>query len=433
MIRVFKPNTVTGRIAILIIFIVIANFALTWVFSNYYTKKIQMRQAMKTISSIVSHLNRNDSLEGIVELVEEYDMVQQSQAPEELYPVHFTLLNAMADRFNEQNIARIHFFNSFDVTAYVWLQYENKLENYETWIGIPRDAFAEPKAYLAFIQESIIVFLILLGSLLTARSIQQPIKDIVAATKKLGAGQIPQKVEEKGPEEIQQLCHAFNVMVDDFRMLQREREIMLAGISHDLRTPLTRLQLAIDLLSDIDPKLRDDMHTDIDQITSMQQQFIDYISAGSNEPFNPVNIVEMVLHTVRRYDNELKNPIKVNYTENDIEVDAQAISLKRVFSNVINNAIKYGEEPISCEIKKVDNNVQIIINDLGEGVSPNMIEDMFKPLVRGDKARRNVQGSGLGLAIVKRILVKHQGSIDARSTPGAGFSVIVTLPIIAHH
>ncbi len=429
MIKSLTPNTVTGRIAILIIFIFIANIALTWVFSSYYTKKVQMRQAVHTITTIVNHLSKNDSLVGIVELVEDHDMVQQSQAPIELYPVHFTLLNAMADRYNEQNDARIHFFNSFDETGYVWLKYENKAENYVTWLGMPREVFVEAKAYMAFFQESIIVFLIILGSLLTARSIRQPIKDIVDATKKLGAGQIPQKVEEKGPDEIRQLCQAFNVMVDDFRMLEREREIMLAGISHDLRTPLTRLQLAIDLLSNIDKGLRDDMHSDIDQITSMQQQFIDYISAGSNEPFNPVNIVELALHTARRYDGELKEPIHVTYERDSIEVNAQAISLRRVITNLINNAIKYGRDPITCDIKIVDGNAVISVCDSGEGVSSDMIEDMFKPLVRGDKARRNAQGSGLGLAIVKRILHKHRGSIAAVNTPDTGFKVVVTIPL----
>ncbi len=429
MIRVLMPNTITGRIAILIIFIFIANVALTWVFSSYYTRKIQMRQAIQTTETIIKHLDTNDSLEGIVDLVEDYNMVQQSQAPEELYPVQFSLLNALADRFNERHNTRIQFFNSFDETSYIWLSFEDTTDHFHTWVGIPREVFAEPKAYLAFIQEFIIVFLIIVGSVITANNIRQPIKDIVAATKKLGAGQIPQKVEEKGPEEVRQLCQAFNVMVDDFRMLQREREIMLAGISHDLRTPLTRIQLAIDLMSNIDKNLRDDMHSDIEQITSMQQQFIDYISAGSNEPFNKINIVELLSHIVRRYNQDQKQIIGLEYTQDTILIEAQAISIKRVFTNLINNAMKYGREPITCIVKLINTHVEISVCDSGEGVAPSMLDEIFKPLVRGDQARRNAQGSGLGLAIVKRIIYKHRGTIMAENIPGQGFKIVVTLPL----
>jgi len=426
------PRSITGRIVLLIIFISVANVMLTWIFSIQFTKKVEMKQTAQTIRAIVSHLSANQSVEGIAELLEEDAIIPRDDAPAGLRPAHFPILHSLSERYNQKHDSKIDFYNSHNEPGYVWLLYHSNDHIYQQWLGIPRHSFQEGDPYFIFVQEFIIIFLIIAGSLLVARSIQKPLKVVSRATERFGAGEIPERIKEAGPEEVKQLARSFNHMVDDLKALQRERELMLAGISHDLRTPLTRLQLGIEMLPEIDESMRNELRADIKQITEMQQQFIDYISAGTSEQKTDTNLNELIYYTTTRFDAQLKQPIIFEQSEDNIYAYISPISIQRVLNNLITNSIKYGKQPIKVKITKNSTNITISVHDEGDGVHSEDENDIFKPLFRCDGARKNAEGSGLGLAIVKRIIEKHQGTIIAKQNGAQpGFSIEITLPVEA--
>jgi two-component system, OmpR family, osmolarity sensor histidine kinase EnvZ len=420
------PRTITFRIVVLIMLILLANVLLTWIFSIQYAKKMEMKETVQGLRAIVSDLNANENLIGISDLLDDYHIIERKTPPENLRPAHFPMLHNMADRFNQANEATIEFYNSLSEPGYVWLYYYYGPHNFDMWLGIPKHAFVEGAPYVAFTQEFIIVFLVIAGSLIVASSIRKPLRDISAATLKFGTGEIPEHIKEVGPEEVIQVARSFNRMVDDFKNLQRERELMLAGISHDLRTPLTRLQLTVDLTREIDERTREDLKSDIRQITAMQQQFIDYISAGGNEAFSHVNMNDLIGQALTKFEHECKEPILFEHPDGIIFSDVAPISIGRVVNNLVTNAIKYGATPIKVVLSQDQNHTILSVIDQGEGVPPEQEEDIFRPLYRGDVARKNAQGSGLGLAIVQRIVNKHHGKISVHQSQG--FEIRITLP-----
>jgi two-component system osmolarity sensor histidine kinase EnvZ len=421
------PRTITWRIIVLIMLILLANVLLTYIFSMEFQRKVQMKETVQGIRAIVSDLNANETLTGISDLIDEYHIVERKTQPADLHPAHFPMLHSMADRFNKANEAKIEFFNSDSEPGYVWMYYYYPPHHFEMWLGIPKHAFAEGPPFVAFSQEFIIIFLVFAGSLIVARSIRNPLRDISRATLKFGSGEIPEHVKETGPDEVAQLARSFNRMVDDFENLQRERELMLAGISHDLRTPLTRLQLTIDLTREIDDATRDDLKSDIQQITAMQQQFIDYISAGGNETQQWVNMNELLGQTLVKFEHEIKDAMSFEHPHEIIYAEVAPISIQRVINNLVSNAVKYGSPPIKVTLSQDLNNTYISVLDHGTGVPKEQQKDIFRPLFRGDAARKNAQGSGLGLAIVERIVQKHQGKITIVSHDNK-FEIKIAIP-----
>lgn len=423
------PRTITLRIALLIFIVLIANISLTWIFSIQYSKKLQIKETIQGVRALVSELNAKESISSSTDLLDEYHIIERDFSPKGLLPANYPLLHAMALRFNAVNEATIEFHNSSSEPNYVWLHYDYAPHDYDIWLGIPKEAFIEGTPYVAFAQEFIIIFLVALGSIFIARSIRKPLRDIALATQKFGAGEIPEYIKEVGPVEVVQVAQSFNRMLDDFKTLQRERELMLAGISHDLRTPLTRLQLSVEMTKSLDHETRTDMIQDIEQITAMQQQFIDYVSAGGNEKFSSINMNELIGETIMRFNDHVSPPIQFEQAEQLIFAEVAPLCISRVLNNLLTNAIKYGKPPIQVKLEQDNAFTMITVQDKGDGVPAEQVSDIFRPLFRGDVARSNAQGSGLGLAIVERIVQKHHGKISLNQSENS-FEIKILLPTL---
>jgi two-component system osmolarity sensor histidine kinase EnvZ len=423
----FPPRTLSARIIWLIIFILCANLVLTLIFSNEYSKKQEIKGTIQGVRAIVTYLSVTDSLVGMDDIIEDYHVQVHNKPPEGLIPAQSTLLNSHADRFNHKHSDKIYFYQDPNSWSYIWLYYEDAKDGSEAWLAIPNESNINEPSYFIFAQEFIIVLMILSGSILTAFSIRKPLATIREATHQFGRGKLPEKLNIQSPEEVKQLAEAFNKMVDDVKAFEKERQMMLAGISHDLRTPLTRLQLMIDLSSQLSDETKRDMKSDIAQITAMQQQFIDYVSAGNHESFMHVDLISLVTQVAGRFDAELPMPIQFEFNCNKLMMDVQPTNMSRVINNLIVNAIKYGAPPIKIKIEALKSEVFLIIEDKGAGVPHAHLDEIFKPMFRGDYSRSNVEGSGLGLAIVKRIILKHAGNITAENVDDS-FRIVITLP-----
>lgn len=259
--------------------------------------------------------------------------------------------------------------------------------------------------------------------LILVRQMNRPLRRLQnAANEYSKSGTAPYLDTNHGPLEIRQVNQAFNRMVYTLDQTERERRIMLAGISHDLRTPLTRIRLTAEMLPD--EFLREGLVYDVDDMDAILNQFISYMRDGSDEELKDTNINMLLQELVVQF-----KPLDIQFEMQDVPIiPARSLSLKRLIANLINNAKRYGAEPIDLSAKVENENILITVADHGEGIPPDQIEELMQPFVRGDAAR-TIQGSGLGLAIVKRIVDIHHGEIQIHNREQGGLEVIISLPI----
>ena len=259
--------------------------------------------------------------------------------------------------------------------------------------------------------------------LILVRQMNRPLRRLQnAANNYSKTGKAPYLDTNHGPLEIRQVNQAFNHMVYTLEQTERDRQIMLAGISHDLRTPLTRIRLTAEMLPD--EFFREGLIYDVDDMDAILNQFISYMRDGSDEELSQTNINTLLQEVAVQF-----KPLDIRFEAQELPIiPARSLSLKRLIANLVNNAKRYGAEPIELSASHVDDHILISVADHGEGIPPDQVEELMQPFVRGNSAR-TIQGSGLGLAIVKRIVDIHQGQINIRNREQGGLEVVISLPI----
>jgi len=215
-------------------------------------------------------------------------------------------------------------------------------------------------------------------------------------------------------------------MIYTLDQTERDRRIMLAGISHDLRTPLTRIRLSAEMMPD-DDFLKEGLIYDVEDMDAILNQFISYMRDGSDEDLQDTDINMLLQELVIQF-----KPLDIQFQVQDVPlIQARSQSLKRLIGNLINNAKRYGAEPIELAAQVENSHILIRVADHGQGIPEDQIEDLMQPFVRGNEAR-TIQGSGLGLAIVKRIVDMHQGQLSIHNRPEGGLEALISLPMSSH-
>jgi two-component system osmolarity sensor histidine kinase EnvZ len=261
------------------------------------------------------------------------------------------------------------------------------------------------------------------------RQLSAPLKRLVFAARQLGQGRSVRLPESDTPSEIAEVYRAFNQMAEDVEQGARERELMLAGVSHDLRTPLTRLRLALELLNS-DAELTDDMVRDIEDMDAILEQFLAFIRDGRDEALEQVDLGALIEDLVAPY-NQAKEQVRL-CLESMPALPLRRVSIKRLLTNLIENALRYGTDGVEVAAYVTGScgapYVVLSVLDRGVGIDPAELAQLFNPFIRGDKARGG-KGAGLGLAIVKRIAALHGGSVELLNRSGGGVEARVCLPI----
>lgn len=260
-----------------------------------------------------------------------------------------------------------------------------------------------------------------------------PLKRLVIAARQFGQGRsVRLPVDVDTASEMAEVYRAFNQMTDDIEQAGRERELMLAGVSHDLRTPLTRLRLSLELL-DSDNELTEDMVRDIEDMNAILDQFLAFIRDGSDEPMEDCDLNELISAVVTPYSQQ-GHAIRL-CLESMPSLPLRRVSMKRMLVNLLENALRYGGQGVEVAASVVQGEhvpyVAISVLDRGAGLDPEDLPRIFNPFIRGDAARGG-QGTGLGLAIVQRIAAQHGGSVELHNRAGGGLEATVCLPITAH-
>jgi len=296
------------------------------------------------------------------------------------------------------------------------------------WVKIPLLGLEEANFSPLVFFLGIIGVLSVAGGWLFVRQLNRPLKSLQRAAEDVGRGDFPEPLTEHGTSEIMAVTQAFNHMSKGIKQLEDDRNLLMAGISHDLRTPLTRIRLASEMMSELDDFLKEGIENDIDDMNNIIDQFIDYIRHDSKDKaeLGDLNVlVEDVLNV------ETPNNRNIQFSPNDCpNIPLRHVAIKRALANLIQNALRYtqGDIEVTTGLDKEKNCAYFIVSDNGEGIPEADIERLFQPFTQGDTAR-GTEGSGLGLAIIKRIVDTHGGCVELSNRPAGGLQAKVCLPL----
>lgn len=262
-------------------------------------------------------------------------------------------------------------------------------------------------------------------SLFAVRSVTRPIKELAEAADAFGRDLESPPLPETGPAETRQAAEAFNRMQDRLRRLIAERSRALAAVSHDLRTPLTRMRLRAELVED--EGLRDQINADIDDMQAMVESTLAYLRGlQESEPAQTIDI-NALLQSIVADEQALGRPVVLHAT-NASPFVGRLTALKRAIANLIDNAVKYGQEA-KVAIESDSSTLHIVVEDRGPGIPEHDLERVLEPYVRLDSSRsRETGGVGLGLAVARDVALMHVGQLHLENMPGAGLRATLILP-----
>lgn len=303
----------------------------------------------------------------------------------------------------------------------------------EYWLALPSDRLARvlPVSWIGWSAAALL--LSLLGAWLIVFRITRPLKLLEHAAKKVGAGQTPPHLPEHGPTEVVTVSRAFNQMGADLARLDQDRALILAGISHDLRTPLTRLRMGIEMTTD--EAMREGMVADVEEMDKTIGQFLDFARIDNGEMLSEVDLGALLNELATQYQRRgftvtATIPPAPSSDRSKIFTPGQPQALRRAVGNLIDNALRYAgqEQPIELTLTRTERMLVIDVSDRGPGIPEDAVERMKRPFTRLDSARSNTSGAGLGLAIVDRIIRAHNGRLDLLPRPQGGLIARITLP-----
>jgi two-component system osmolarity sensor histidine kinase EnvZ len=258
--------------------------------------------------------------------------------------------------------------------------------------------------------------------------LRRQLQSLINAARALGQGKAIAPLPETGPVEIRELSRGFNQLALNLEALDADRRLMLAGISHDLSTPLTRLRLALELMQ-MKGNAGDaaSMIRDVEDINAILLQFADYARSGKEETPVVGDFNAIVADVCQRYM-AAGHAIRVDLASVPL-FDFRPLAVRRMSTNLIDNAVRYGGGEIEVSTHVADNDIVFSVLDRGPGIHSMEPIDLIKPFVREDASRGMQLGAGLGLSIVDRIAKAHGGHLSLCNRSGGGLSVTVTLPI----
>ncbi len=297
------------------------------------------------------------------------------------------------------------------------------------WVRVPLTGFKETDLEFLTFYLACIGVLSVLGGWVFATHLNRPLKALQNAAVKVGVGDFSTELKEQGSIEVIEVTRAFNQMSKGIKALEEDRRLLMAGVSHDLRTPLTRIRLATEMMSDDEDYLREGIIYDIEDMNSIIDQFIEYLRHHKLAELTAEDMNALVSEVVLS-EQKQQRTITLTVDENIPFIPLSHVAIKRVITNMIENALRYSEDEVtvSTGMDKSKKYAYVSVKDKGPGIPENELERVFQPFIQGDSARGS-EGSGLGLAIIKRIVDMHNGIVSLNNMPEGGLEAKVSFLI----
>jgi two-component system, OmpR family, osmolarity sensor histidine kinase EnvZ len=308
----------------------------------------------------------------------------------------------------------------------VWVSF--KIDDLEYWVRLPRDR-VERTEQLGWIGWGVLILILsLAGAFLIVARINRPLGELTRAATAIGHGEVPPPVVETGPTEVRTLSRAFNQMATDLQRTDADRALLLAGVSHDLRTPLARIRLGVEMLDNkTDMSLKQGMVQDVEDIDAIINQFLDFarITAEPGE-LSELDINELVYSVTERYARDGKRVTARCGTVPAVKL--HPLAMQRLLTNLVDNALRHGGAEVEIETAFDQARMRLSVLDRGPGIPAAETARMLQPFTRLNEAR-STAGSGLGLAIVDRIAKLHGGSVQLLAREGGGLEARIEFAV----
>jgi two-component system osmolarity sensor histidine kinase EnvZ len=337
-------------------------------------------------------------------------------------PTDEPLLRVLADELRRQlgGDTRIAFERE-GLPAF-WVSF--RIAEDEYWMMLPRGRIERQLALQWLGWAAAALALALAGAFLIVLHLRRPLTALARAAAEIGRGKVPPPLAESGPAEIKTVSRAFNQMAADLARLEDDRALILAGVSHDLRTPLARLRLGLEMAG-TDRELQSGMAADIDEMDRIIGQFLDFARIAGGEPTAPTDLAALARDAARRY-RELGHAVHEELPP-ALVLDVRPLAVRRLIANLLDNAFRYASGDVRLRVAAAGGGAVIEVLDRGPGIPPEEAERLRQPFTRLESARSGKGGSGLGLAIVDRIARMHGGTLELEPRPGGGLVARVVL------
>ncbi len=339
-------------------------------------------------------------------------------------PADRPLLRLVAEAVRRQLGDDTRFAGERDGRPGFWLSFH--IEEDEYWVRIPRERIERRIALRWLGWGALALALSLLAAYFLVSRLNHPLRALAAAAGAIGKGRMPDPVPEAGPEEIRTLSRAFNQMSADLARLDADRALILAGVSHDLRTPLARLRLGLEM-SGADAQLKDGMTADIEEMDRTINQFLDFARTDGGETPQPADLAAIAAEVAGHFHRHGK-PVSTDLA-GAVRLPLQAMAMRRVIMNLVDNALRYADKDVAVSVRAEPAAAVLEVADRGPGIPSAETERLKQPFTRLEVARSDKGGAGLGLAIVERVVRSHGGSFELLPREGGGLLARIRLPV----
>ena len=428
--RKLIPSSLLGRSLILIFVPLISVVILTcFVFYitswNIITKRLS-QSVVADINVIVKLIDQDLENKAIAIAKEDFKMDVNYKKDVDLNPLSFRpergiLSIRLRQALEELKKPFIYDLSNLDQGAKIAIQLDQDL----LIINVNKDRLYSETAFVFLLWMIFASLVLLIIAYYFMKGQIRPLKRLAIIAETFGRGLDAPELKGSGALEIRQTTNAFNQMRTRINRFLKQRTDMLAGVSHDLRTPLTRMKLQLSLMKDENGKK--ELENDINEMTAMLDSYVSFVRGEAPEPIEQINLgefIEEVCKSVKVKDQNLS--ININ---SKINTSGRPLQLKRSIKNIIENALRYANK-IQVDVYNDDDNFYILISDNGPGIPEKKYEEVFKPFITLDPSRNKLKGeSGLGLTIARDIVRSHGGDIKLSKSDFGGLKTIINLPI----
>ncbi len=442
MIRNYLPQTLMGRsIMILVVPVILAQvFAVTLFWDNHWDKVTRrLANSVAGEIAIIADQIENNYSDDLVTILSDYmadhlrvdiDFQYQKQnvdaaTAQILYGFYGEILLAPLKSALESKLDAPHNIFIDWETEEVTVQVQ--LDNGFLRVTVPEQRLFSSSGYVFIGLLVISTFSLLAISVLFLRNQIRPIRRLAAAASLMGKGRLISLGAPRGAREVRQAWEAFETMQRRLRRQIEQRTAMLAGVSHDLRTPLTRVKLGLSMMDDQKEAMQ--MIADLDEMEKMVDAYLEFARGEKLEDAVEVNLKDFMTDIISHYQTEKTH---ITFVTEGIEpiMPLQKVNFRRCIENILSNAVRYATE-IKVSLKMTEDRLFLTIEDNGEGIAQSQYEEVFKPFVRLDTSRSiHTGGAGLGLSVAMDIILAHGGKISlGQSKELGGLLVNIRLPV----
>jgi two-component system osmolarity sensor histidine kinase EnvZ len=433
------PRSLFGRIALLLFAVTAIGFVAALLIFRYDRASFAERAfgdakvvQLETLRAALGSLQSQDRPGFLRRLGREYGVfiVPVAERPNigrpSLGPRMRELEDRLRERLGEETELRVQPSQAGPI---VWVRLLAGDSAY--WVGLPVPSRESELPNRVMMWSGVVLVVLLVAAYFFARRMNDPLRQLQDAVTAVGKGRTPAPLPESGPTEISGLAKGYNRMTANLKQMEDDRALLLAGVSHDLRTPLARLRLGAEMAVQDEP-MKQGMIDDIEEMDRIINQFLDFARGEDATPLAMENLNALVEECVERYR---RKGHTINFTPDPALplLPLRTQSIERAIVNLIDNAFRYGSEEVDATVRKDVTKAVVDIADRGPGIPPSEVERLKRPFTRLDTARGSAAGgklgSGLGLAIVERVVAQHGGDFQLLLREGGGTLARIALPL----